>query len=187
MTKANTEKRKEQIRNLFKSFGVYNSTSTELLIERLEKINFFVAPASTKYHGAYVGGLFDHSLEVAYALARLTTKLNLNWMRPESPLIIGLCHDLCKCDQYIINLGLKNDITISYNDKLALKGHGDKSVIVTQKIIPLTDEEIMCIRWHMGAFDDKENWKHYNAAIKEFPNVLFTHTADMIASQIVGV
>ena len=187
MTKANTEKRKEQIRNLFKTFGVYNAISTELLIKRLEAINFFVAPASTKYHGAYIGGLFDHSLEVANALVHLTIKLNLNWIRPESPLIIGLCHDLCKCDQYIVNLGTDNSIKIEYNDKLALTGHGDKSVIVTQKIVPLTDEEIMCIRWHMGAFDDKDNWKHYNTAIKEFPNVLFTHTADMVASQIMGV
>ena len=81
MTKANTEKRKEQIRNLFKTFGVYNAISTELLIKRLEAINFFVAPASTKYHGAYIGGLFDHSLEVANALVHLTIKLNLNWIR----------------------------------------------------------------------------------------------------------
>ena len=50
--------------------------------------------------------------------------------------------------------------------------------------LKLTDEEIACIRWHMGAFDEKENWKHYSYAVSQYPNVLYTHTADMIASQI---
>jgi len=48
----------------------------------------------------------------------------------------------------------------------------------------LTPEEVMCIRWHMGAFDEKHNWKYYTAAVKKYPNVLWTHTADMIASQM---
>ena len=43
------------------------------------------------------------------------------------------------------------------------------------------------IRWHMGAFDDRENWKYYSAAVKKYPNVLYTHVADMTASQIIGV
>ena len=30
----------------------------------LEKSDFFVAPASTKYHGNYAGGLCEHSLNV---------------------------------------------------------------------------------------------------------------------------
>ena len=51
----------------------------------------------------------------------------------------------------------------------------------------LTLEEIFCIRWHMGAFDSKENWNSYGAACTEYPNVLYTHTADMIAARIIGV
>ena len=57
---------------------------------------FFIAPASTKYHGNYAGGLFDHSMNVAEVLADLTEKLSLHWERPESPWIIGFFHDLCK-------------------------------------------------------------------------------------------
>ena len=37
----------------------------------------------------------------------------------------------------------------------------------------LTEEEIACIRWHMGAFDDSKNWNKYNLAIQKYPNVLF--------------
>jgi len=66
-------------------------------------------------------------------------------------------------------------------------GHGEKSVIILQQNIQLTDEEMYCIRWHMGAFDDKENWNSYGRACTVYPNVLYTHTADMVAARILGV
>jgi len=53
--------------------------------------------------------------------------------------------------------------------------------------VHLTEEEVLCIRWHMGAFDEKENWNAYGKAIEKYPNVLWTHTADMVASKIEGV
>lgn len=48
----------------------------------------------------------------------------------------------------------------------------------------LTEEEVMCIRYHMGAYTDKSEWEYYGRAIEKYPNVLWTHTADMIASKI---
>lgn len=51
----------------------------------------------------------------------------------------------------------------------------------------LTEEEMLCIRWHMGAFDDKEHWNNYGRACTAYPNVLYTHTADMIAARVLGV
>ena len=32
----------------------------DLLIRQLEHSDFFIAPASTKYHGSYEGGLCEH-------------------------------------------------------------------------------------------------------------------------------
>ena len=52
--------------------------------------------------------------------------------------------------------------------------------------IELTPEEEACIRWHMGAFDDAQNWSNYTNAIRQFPNVLWTHTADMVAAHIMN-
>jgi HD superfamily phosphohydrolase YqeK len=141
---------------------------------------FFTAPASTKYHGNYEGGLFDHSFAVTTSLLSLTKRMGLNWKRKASPYIVGMLHDLCKCDSYIHN----PDCTYSYNPNILLPGHGDKSVILAQKIVDLTDEEMACIRWHMGAFDDKENWDKYGKSIEKYPNVLWTHTADMMAARI---
>ena len=151
----------------------------------LDELGFFTAPASTKYHGAYKGGLFDHSLEVAKALVELTENLGLKWERPESPYIVGLLHDLCKCDNYVKDF--ESDKWI-YNSEIIIPGHGEKSVIMALRIMDLTDEEIACIRWHMGAYEtDTKMWSYYGNAIEKYPNVLYTHTADMIASKIVGI
>lgn len=167
------------------------------LANKLEKIDFFVAPASINHHGNHDGGLYEHCSEVTFQLLYLTNRLDLTWNRPESPYIVGMLHDLCKCDDYVkrpdITKWESDNLTYDlptaghweYNKNGLLPGHGEKSVIMAQNIYGyLTEEEIMCIRWHMGAFDDKANWQYYSGAVAKYPNVLFTHTADMIASQI---
>lgn len=162
--------------------GAYANTP---LIKDLDFLGFFDAPASTKYHGSYRGGLFDHSLAVTTELVNLTDRLGLKWTRPESPYIVGMFHDICKCDLY--NYDFESD-SYKYNQDLIINGHGEKSVIMLLKMMMLTDEEIACIRWHMGAYEtDTKLWNYYGNAIAMYPNVLYTHTADMIASKIVGV
>lgn len=161
-----------------------NASPNGLPYLALESLGFFTAPASIKYHGAYEGGLFDHSLETAKALVELTEKLGLKWERPSSPYIVGMYHDLCKCDNYVQDESGK----WIYNPNILIPGHGDKSVIMLSQYISLTDEEIACIRWHMGAYEtDTKMWDYYGRAIEKYPNVLYTHTADMIASKIRGV
>ena len=171
-----------KFKDLFKE--VFTEERCDELCEALDKLHFFSAPASTQYHGNYGGGLFDHSYEVTMALLQLTRQLNLTWERPESPYIVGMLHDLCKADCYAYNT---KDKVWRYKKELTLTGHGEKSVIRAQQLMNLTEEEILCIRWHMRAYDDKENWNTIGAAIEKYPNVLFTHTADMMAARIVGI
>ena len=165
------------------------------MIDWLEREGFFCAPAAKKHHGAFVGGLWKHSLQVAKELQKLTEGMKLQWTRKESPIVVGLLHDVCKIDDYMLiedDTDLKG-YRIEWNAKRFLDGHGDKSVILLQQYCMqsgdfiLTPEEMLCIRYHMGAFTDKKEWEYYNAAIAEFPNVLYTHTADMIASQVMGI
>lgn len=151
---------------------------------KLVDLGYFVKPASLNYHGAYRGGLFDHSLVMTQHLVYLTEQLDLKWSRAESPYIVGMFHDLCKCDDYIYD-ELEREFV--RNDEPLLPGHGEKSVMMASRFTNLTDEEIMCIRWHMGAFDDSKNWNYYGKAVEKYPNVLYTHTADMYASRIKGV
>ena len=74
-----------------------------------------------------------------------------------------------------------------HNPEVLLEGHGDKSVMLLSRYFQLTLEEIMCIRYHMGAFVDRSEWNNYTQAIHAFPNVLWIHHADMIASHILEV
>ncbi|XCH79036.1 MAG: hypothetical protein WHF31_16200 [Candidatus Dehalobacter alkaniphilus] len=168
------------------------------MAQYLDENGFFTAPASAGHHGAHEGGLFDHSLAVTQALLKLTRNNNLVWQRPESPYLVGMFHDLCKIDSYKWIQSEATPITGNivmqredghweYNENTKLKGHGDKSVMLLSMFTALTEEEIMCIRYHMGAFVDKSEWSLYSKAVNLFPNVLFTHTADMIASQVEGV
>ena len=156
------------------------------LMAYLNSGGFMTAPASTRFHGAYEGGLYDHSRQVAIELEALTENLGLRWKREESPFLIGMFHDLCKCDQYIAKKSEHGKTEYEYNGKLMLSGHGTKSVMILSQFMTLTEEEILCIRYHMGAYE-KDDWDGFDMAIRKYPNVLYTHTADMIASKIRGI
>lgn len=166
----------------FQFIGEFPILAKDDIYEKLRDIGYFDAPASRRYHGNYCGGLLEHSVNVAKTLVTLTKNNNLTWKREESPVIIGLFHDLCKVDSYKYCNG-----QFEHNDEMLLCGHGDKSVMLLSQLMQLTEEEIMCIRYHMGAFSDKEEWSLYTAAIHKYPNVLWTHQADMIAAHIIEV
>lgn len=123
-----------------------NRPGADDLLEWLENAGFFTAPASTKYHGAYPGGLVDHSLRVydflissPYAVGTIA----------ESRAICALLHDVCKVEYY----EPKDDGGYRVNDQFPF-GHGEKSVYQISRFMYLTDEEALAIRWHMGAYDD---------------------------------
>lgn len=124
----------------------------------------------------------------------MTKDLGLKWSRPESPYIVGMLHDVCKLDDYadrnasdVVVMGTGSPISKNpewiYNDSQMFKGHGEKSVMMLSTVMTLTEEEMFCIRFHMGAYVTSE-WDSYDAAIKKYQNVLWTHTADMYASKV---
>ena len=165
------------------------------MLDYLVSKGFFTAPASTKYHGAHEGGLFQHSAAVMKALVGLTESCHLDWQNERSPYIVGMFHDLCKIDQYrntsygltLDGQPLHNPCEWEYNPHTLLKGHGEKSVMLLSQFYTLTEEEILCIRYHMGAFTPKEEWNDYTGAIHAYPNVLWTHHADMLESHVAGI
>lgn len=140
---------------------------------------YFELPASTKYHGAFDGGLYLHSRGITRMLEEYTAAGLCKWEREESPFIIGMFHDLCKIDFYT-----KIDGEWEYRRNRMYPGHGENSVIILQKFMELTDQEIACIRWHMGAFCGKDDWNYLGRAVARYPEVLYTHTADMYVSKV---
>lgn len=168
---------------------IENSEGWSELFSYIESRGFTQLPASLSHHLSFSGGLLVHSVNVARALINLTDKLGLTWERPESPIIIGLLHDLCKLEFYKAEANYDprggDRLTFVHNDnpEYDFGGHGMLSLVIAQKFIKLTDEEMNCIRFHMGAYEQKD-WSKFDAAIRKYPNVLYTHTADMIASKI---
>lgn len=158
----------------------------EELINYLVRNNYFTAPSSRDFHGAYIGGNFEHSFEVTKCLLKYTERLDLQWERDESPYVVGLFHDLCKIDLYKFTKDENGNSIIVHND-LADKRHAEKSIDMIKPFIDLTEEEELCILHHMGAFRGKEVFGAMHKAIKKYPNVWWTHVADMEASTIKGI
>ena len=152
---------KEEFLGLLKNI---NREGMDKLIEFIEKSDFFKAPASTRYHGAYEGGLLEHSMKVYEILLNKVKNSVIEINASEETLvIIALLHDICKVNFYKVDYrNAKNafgewekvpyytvEDTIPY-------GHGEKSVMMLTEYIKLTVEEKYCIRWHMGFTEPKE-------------------------------
>ena len=167
----------------------------DALLDYLEnKSDFFTAPASARYHGAYAGGLCDHSLNVYHCLVdylareRVQELYGLEYSE-ESVAGVALLHDLCKVGCYKKSFrNVKNDATgqwervptFTFDDPLPY-GHGEKSVYIANGFIRLTREEAMAIRWHMG-FSGPEDARTVGQAFQKYPLAFALATADMEAS-----
>ena len=142
------------------------------LLEWLESTDFYTAPASTKYHGAYAGGLLEHSLNVFRRLVKRCPAADMDTLT-----ITALLHDVCK-----IHLYEKTEDGYRHNEQFPI-GHGEKSVILILRHMPLTDEEITAISWHMGAFDSPAGaGRSLSQAWEKCPLALHLHLADMEAT-----
>ncbi len=185
--------RKERFISIFKE--KIHREGADKLLAYLENSDFFTAPASTRYHGAYFGGLLEHSLNVYDCLCdylarpRVKEQYGLEFSE-ESVAIVALLHDLCKVDFYVESTrNVKEDgvwKTVPYytiDDKLPY-GHGEKSVYIASGYMRLTREEAFAIRYHMG-FSGEENVNTVGSAFAKFPLAVALFTADMEASYFV--
>jgi hypothetical protein len=124
------------------------------LVEWLVKEGFFEAPASTKYHGVYEGGLAAHSLNVFDRLSVMVAAYRIA-VPPESLVIAALLHDVCKVGAYLPVESDKWKVAgvPEYRwNKEQPKGHAVLSIERIQKFIKLTDIEELMIRYHMGVY-----------------------------------
>lgn len=158
-----------------------------------EESDFFVAPASTRYHGAYEGGLLEHSLNVYHCLKdylarpRCQEIYNMNYSE-ESIAIVALLHDLCKMNFYTVDYrnsknaqGVWEKVPFYKIDDRLPYGHGEKSVFLIQFFMHLRKEEAFAIRWHMG-FSGPEDANTVGKALEMYPLAFALCTADMEAS-----
>lgn len=165
------------------------------LLNYLEnETDFFTAPASTKHHGAEAFGLLEHSLQVYDKIEKLIESgVYQDNISPDSVVIAALLHDVCKANFYKIAYRWRKDDsnrweqypTYEIDDQLPF-GHGEKSVMLLQKYILLTNEEIAAINWHMAGFDsrakDYAGMMALSGAMEKFPLAVLLHMADLSAT-----
>ena len=175
----------------------------ENVIKHLDRLGFFTAPASTKFHLSVKGGLMEHSWNVCNTALMLREQMIQ--MKPEladklpkeSVVIASLLHDVCKSNIYkdaILNR--KNDqgywekvpgYEVDYSS-LPL-GHGEKSVIMLLTLgLKLTKDEMLAIRWHMTAwelaFQSPEQKSNLQKAREIAPLCAIIQAADGLSSAL---
>lgn len=181
---------KEKIKELLNQI---NREGIEELKSFLEKSDFYEAPASTRFHGAFKGGLIEHSYKV-YEILKEKLKFHNLEVSEETLIVVAILHDICKVNFYKVDYrNAKNskgewekvpyyavEDTIPY-------GHGEKSVMMITEYMKLTNEEKYAIRWHMGFSEPKENYLTLGQAFKKYPLALLMHEADLEATYFYNV
>ena len=169
---------------------------SDALLSWMCRTDFFEAPASSRFHNSYDGGLCDHSVNVFERAKQLSDTLLQPEKRPpdESIAVASLCHDLCKINMYVPDVRQqrvgRSGIT-EYQRFYTIRdsfpyGHGEKSVYLASKYMKLTTDEALAIRWHMG-FGDADfvaGNKTVSAAFERCPLAVILHLADTAASYL---
>ena len=192
----------EEARKLFEDLAysnIHRKGITSLMVWLEQETDFFSAPASTKYHGSYEGGLLEHSLEVYAEFLKLATAFNYdltNSVLRESATIVTLFHDVCKINSYQKSVrSVKNQDTgiwenvpcyIYSSEADQFGAHGAASVYYINDHMPLTFAESQAIYHHMGAWDASK----YDNPAKAYENnklAWLLHVADEAATYIAGI
>lgn len=168
-----------------------NREGSEELLNWLESTDFYTAPASTRFHGSYEGGLVEHSVHVWEELVRLLKAYPEVRVTAETAAIVSLLHDLCKIGCYKTELRNQkvNGIWVQrpvyvFDEDFCFGGHGSKSVYLAQKHMALTNEEATAINCHMGPWDRNPNDYSLGNAFEQYPLAMLVHMADMSATYI---
>jgi hypothetical protein len=155
--------------------------------------DFFTAPASTRYHGAYAGGLAEHSVNVYECLKAYLERQRVHDLygmeySDETIALVALLHDVCKIGCYKTSTrNVKDENGVwqkvpfyTFDDPLPY-GHGEKSVYIVSGFMRLTREEAFAIRFHMG-FSGQEDKGSVGKAFEQFPLAFALSVADMEAT-----
>lgn len=177
------------------------------VLDGLEKLGFYTAPASSRHHLSESGGLLKHSLNVYYQAWRIRedqVDMQNTWgaglgkeeIPDDSLIIVSLLHDVCKADVYKQVEKFRKDAQGRWEKYLAYEydasrcplGHGEKSVIRLMRMgLELKPEEIAAIRWHMAGWDlsdSREARDNFSAACDKYPLLSVLIAADELATRI---
>lgn len=167
---------KETVERNVKRPGIF------VLMDWLEAGDFYTAPASTRFHEPFEGGLALHSLNVLRHLVGLNEHYGSIY-DIETLTIVALFHDVCKIGCYKTSMRNTKDekgvwVKVPYytfDEDFKFGGHGSKSVFLLQNFIKLTPDEAVAINCHMGVENAK--WEVLDAH-RACPLAFMLHMAD---------
>lgn len=192
MTKEELEEQKEMILDLLRST---ERDGIDKLADYLsDSTDFFTAPASTRFHNNFSGGLAQHCLNV-YENFKSLLEIKGIEMSEDSIIICALLHDLCKCNTYVVETrNRKNEqgqwekynIWATNKDVDIPLPHSSRSIAIIRKFIKLSIKEELTIFYHMGPYggEDYEYRNMLKAANEKYPQTVLFYVADTIASYL---
>jgi len=173
----------------------------------LDTTDFWTAPASTRFHGDFKGGLSLHSLMVIKQSLAFAKPVLENYFSSKGSekisitakdiFLAALCHDFCKTNFYGVEYRNVKDITGNWIKQPFFKsrsdnrnlGHGNESVLMMLKIFPTYIDNRMvleAVSRHMGFSDLSESEKYNYSNFLENPLVILLQLADQTAANWIG-
>lgn len=188
-TRANIDVYNGILSSTFERRGVDPSS----VLSWLASSDFYKAPASTRFHDSFFGGLLYHHLNVYNNMVDLLKLEKFKSLEYDidSIALVALTHDWCKIglyEEYLRNV--KNEETGRWEKVPAYRrynfqfpfGHGVSSMYLIQKFINLTIDEALAIRWHMGSYQvDEHEQSELQEACDNYPLVRMIQFADQLA------
>lgn len=213
LSKEQIEQNKQTFIELINS--IEREFNKEKLINWLENSDFFYAPASTKYHSNFEGGLCSHCLSVYYSLEALcnTFASESRYVTLEdgsqkeeitcrydkdSIIIVALLHDLSKANFYEkYNRNVKNEVTgkwesveeyrtIDVQKRFIFGNHEETSEFMVRSFIPLKVEESVAILHHMGGAGHDSSQTDLSVIYSKYNLAALLHTADLLSTFVLN-
>lgn len=172
-------------------------TNITTILNWLRSNDFYTAPASTRYHESFKGGLLIHTLKAYNKMTELHTIPSFVKVDIASATLVILAHDWCKIGKY--ESYIKNEknpktgiweekYAYKYSDKYLGLGHGPQSLMMLSSFCnarfnSLNFDEMAAIRWHMYTYDvTNYDITDLNNCNSKIPLVTLTQFADQLAA-----
>lgn len=152
--------------------------------------DFYIAPASTRFHDSQPSGLLKHSLDVADKVISLCEVESFKDVRLDEAVLCALVHDWCKIGLYEpYQRNVKNErgqwVQVQAYNRGVSKyplGHGEASMWLASRFFKLSLEECLAIRYHMGRWNiSQDSLSELQVANESYPMVHMLQFADQLA------
>lgn len=167
LTKQQIQANTQKFKDLVSEISRLSEEDVNQILTYLDSTDFFTAPASIKYHGAYEGGLCEHCLNVCENLHKLYDMFHFDLEQndTDSLTIVSLFHDFAKVNFYfqevkhrkIVDASGKSKWEDYYGysvkepkDRMILGNHEENSAYMVSTLIPLRSCEYSAILNHHG-------------------------------------